>query len=1277
MRTPRASSPNGPRRLPGVPTFGLPSTGAPQAANFGWWGLVGGLAAVAALVGGLVWSAVTGLAPASERPRIFGGSLVLDDYRPLTVVNLATGSVTVQLVGVYAQVGASTYSQVQAVPTTQGTVLVNRLTGTFNLLGKDNYVLGPPVGGISLGPLAGLRAAVGLANGATSYIVRYGPHSTVSLVGPATAEAAAGAVARGSHLAVPPLGFAKLAGPAYPGPGTAATRSGALWLLEVGSPGCLLVRLAPSPRAPLGLSATTVARLPLRCARASLETTTAGTALALPGRVELFGGSGRLQVTMVPGTQAATAFLPVKGAGREAWFLARGPSGWTVFGTAGDRRAVGPSPLAAFGPASRPTVPALSGGRLYTLDQAQPGQPTLWTIDPATGAMRPLAGAPSYPAKSVTEKASFQGAEVLVDGPRVIFNNPGSLLAVVVFTDGSHAPVVIDKSDAVVVSAAGPGDVNVKAKGPKHHRPGAHRPRPPARHRSSPKGSPATTTSSTVPATVPPRLAPLPAQPAVQPISQQISCATTTEKPYQPQVTSVAPSDQSALVSWSYHLLSEQDCLPSTWAVTVSALGGAPQPAVPTQVVNGQQQLLVTGLRPGTEYQAVVTAYIAKQSTSSAPYMFRTTALGPGPPSRVTELADGRGGWLVSWEPCQGTRCNVPAARWRVVGTACGGSYVGQPPVLDVGGGQSSVTVNQGNDLGLLGSSLTFSVQGVSSAGLVGAPTSAGRCSQAWQPPDPADLRLLAAGLPAGGTVSAELSVAVAPGVPQAIALGGDQVEYTFEVAGKALGPTTSPQVEVTGLQPAKTYQATVSLSPLGHPQAAVSLTSPPFTQTLPWPRQLRMEVSALAGANASTGTAVASFPGLPPGSFEATGDVTCASVVAPVHGPVTHGQFTATIDLDQMGGPCRLSLRLDSALSPDPYGLPSPVLVAPFSIGSPPAYSFSALAASPCTSCRHLELYVSYSGSGQPAGTDWDVTAAAPGPSCSATSGTHPVAQFPVSLAWPLSCPAPLVTVSWLYLGQAWSADASLAAFVPPTTTSTPAPAPPTSVPAAPPPSPSPSTTRAPTQATTTAATAPVTTAPPTTAPTTTGATGTTTTTTTATGPTTTTAASTTTTTGATTTTTSASTTTTAAPTTTTSPTTTTTGATTTTTSASTTTTTAAPTTTTSSTTTTTAPSSPGTSGAVGAALVARPGTGQGPGGPGVGATGQGRREQPWPGLLVGLAGLAGLVGLARLVAGLGRRALGARPHPAPSRPGRPTAKLWPPSGAGAQAHLAREAAT
>ena len=150
---------------------------------------------------------------------------------------------------------------------------------------------------------------------------------------------------------------------------------------------------------------------------------------------------------------------------------------------------------------------------MYTLDQAQTVHPTLWTIRPGTGQMKPVPGVRTYPAKSTTEEASFQGAQSWSTARGVIFNNPESLLAVVVFTDKSHTPVIVDKSTAVVVSAAGPGDVNVKAQ---KHRP-APKPRP---HQSGPGP------------TTPPTTA---AQPLTQPVTPQVNCATTTEKPYEPQ----------------------------------------------------------------------------------------------------------------------------------------------------------------------------------------------------------------------------------------------------------------------------------------------------------------------------------------------------------------------------------------------------------------------------------------------------------------------------------------------------------------------------------------------------------------------------------------------------------------------------------------------------------------------------------------------------------------------------------------------------------------------
>ena len=47
-------------------------------------------------------------------------------------------------------------------------------------------------------------------------------------------------------------------------------------------------------------------------------------------------------------------------------------------------------------------------------------------------------------------------------------------------------------------------------------------------------------------------------------------------------------------------------------------------------------------------------------------------------------------------------------------------------------------------------------------------------------------------------------------------------------------------------------------------------------------------------------------------------------------------------------------------------------------------------------------------------------------------------VADFPVKLAWPASCPAPTVLVSWVYLGEPATASTSAPAVPAPTTTST-----------------------------------------------------------------------------------------------------------------------------------------------------------------------------------------------------------------------------------------------
>ena len=455
MTTPR-STPAGVTAA-GRDRFGQSSSGRRPGSGFGAIGALAGVGLIALVVGGIVWAAATGKAPASQKPKIFGGSLVLDDYRPLTVIDLATGEVTVQLEGVYAQVETTNYGDVQAVATEDGTTLVNRRTGTFNMLGNDDYVLGPTNNGVSLGGLPGASGAAGFSDGSSTDILRYGPTSTVSLVDSSTAVAGAQALATRSAHTVRPLGFVHVTSRLANVPGR-CHRQGLRPSVGAGQRRRKLPARSgdPYPSAPRGVECDP----PLRPAnglfdggarklgrdrragdaraRRTVRASWCGQVRARPGhrhRHRLHAGGGQRRRPLVPGQVT----VRVVGGGRR-------PNG----------QVTSPLALRAFGPDAQPAVQAFSAGRIYTLDQAQPGQPTLWTINPATGAMGPVRGAAKYPAKSVTEKASFEGAEVLVNGPRVIFNNPQSLLAVVIFTDGSHAPVIVDKSNAVVVSAVGP-----------------------------------------------------------------------------------------------------------------------------------------------------------------------------------------------------------------------------------------------------------------------------------------------------------------------------------------------------------------------------------------------------------------------------------------------------------------------------------------------------------------------------------------------------------------------------------------------------------------------------------------------------------------------------------------------------------------------------------------------------------------------------------------------------------------------------------------------------
>ena len=250
-------------------------------------------------------------------------------------------------------------------------MLVNRQSGTFNLLGPDNYLVdatgdrrraGPP------GRIHRRPRATPPAPAPTSCASR--PTSTVSLVDAATVEAAArleGSVrvrvirpgtAAGPGRTVVPRGFAAAQRRRSPTrPGAAAVAGGDLWaLVEAGSrmPGC-----SASTRSPSGHQGSWRRRRPPCPGPARVPAVEAGPGPgrrghARPGPLSSGRrpGAGPADVP-VPGTTTATRLPSGVGPGRGAVVPGPGlPTGWSILGVtlAGRRR----RPVAARPVSDRP-----------------------------------------------------------------------------------------------------------------------------------------------------------------------------------------------------------------------------------------------------------------------------------------------------------------------------------------------------------------------------------------------------------------------------------------------------------------------------------------------------------------------------------------------------------------------------------------------------------------------------------------------------------------------------------------------------------------------------------------------------------------------------------------------------------------------------------------------------------------------------------------------------------------------------------------------------------
>lgn len=760
---------------------------------------------------------------------LFYGSLLINDDRSPVFVDLTNGGPTVRLRGAHHLVGAAGPGQMQIVPLDGGTLLLDPATGAFNLLDSGGLVVKPEGGGVTLPRLKGSTRAMGIAAGENAYLVQSGPDGTsVYLVGQATVQAAAGAGAKAK-----PRASLTTPEPTLAAPASAAAADGDLWLLA-GTGEDKVIRRLTVPRgsdagAPLASDeAGTVSGVAAVGAAGRSSDGSGGSVVAVAShdRVELFSGGARIGSLAIDPQRDVDAIVPATGQDGRISFLYHSPGGWRLLTVRTDgSAATGPSPLAGIEATAALAPPVAGSGRLYTIDRTT-GR--LWQLA-LDGRAQPVPGAGSYPTAKGSngadvERAAFDDASVIARGSRVVFNSPHHVNALAVFTDGSHAPVRIDKNAATDMSAAGTAAALTRDPVP-----GAK----PNRKPQQPRPQEAT-----------------PAQPPVAPINNKIDCKTTVQVPHIPTITQAIPGSRSVQLLWNYPLLDTQDCAPSTYTVQVKALS-ADAPAVPASLtVQGQNGVTIAKLYPGTRYQITVTAYLNGQGTPSQPITVTTGPEGPAAPTNLRTLVDDAGNWTVSWNSCGGIAegC-VPAASWSLLPEFCDGSGLSSPPAtVSVAGDPTQHTftaVYRGNDL-LLGRGLSFRVQGIGTRGTIGAPASDRACSYSWTRPNAQAITLHASQpeqTSLGGTAST--TVALDLGSNPVRNQGGVGAQFTYQLltgggtVAQTLGPTSRTSVTFDGIAAGTQYQARAIVSPPRHPIAADSVTvgPVPISTRAAWPQ--------------------------------------------------------------------------------------------------------------------------------------------------------------------------------------------------------------------------------------------------------------------------------------------------------------------------------------------------------------------------------------------------------------------------------------------------------
>jgi hypothetical protein len=750
---------------------------------------------------------------------LFYGSMYINDNASPVSVDLASGKPTVRLRDAFKSVSAASTGELDVIALDgANTLMLNPTTGEFNMVDSTGFVVKPTGGGVRLPTATGVTRTSAIPSGDSAYMLQSSDsRSSIFLVNQATVSSAIGTNARAKARA-----YFTINAPVADQPAQAVSANGDLWLLTGAGDAHTITQLSVPAGSNAGVILADQAQGTVSgiSAVGVATRTTDGTggdvpAVASARQVQVFAGAKPAELPVkIDGT--VTEILPASNAEGELSFLYRTAAGWSrVTAPASGIGSAQVTKLTAIDPNARLVTPAASDGHVYTMDAATGD---LWQID-ANGSAHPIVGAGTYPILP-GEKLDLSQAEVLARGSRVIFNARANYEAVVVFSDGSHAPRTIDKHSAVQVDPTGAttlADAHSKT--------------------TKPGTKPTKPTKTTTP------------RPAQQ-VNDKIDCKTTTVKPNIPTIRPGDRGARSVVVTWTYPLIENTDCIPSTYVVSIKVLtDGAP--SVPSKVtVRGQNGVTLTGLFPATQYELTVTAYLNKLSTTSQPIRVSTGPEGPAAATNVHASPTSSGDWTISWNSCGGIQQGcVPSTEWNIIPKFCDDRGLSNvPPPLSVAEDPSVHSFTRtypGND-GLLGRGLCFAVQGVSPQGTNGTVSDFTSAAYSWSPPIASTLKLTAsqpANTALGATASTSVNLDL--GANPVRDVGGLGATITFTLTGPGGAKTKTVTFDgksediasmFPGIQAGAQYTARATVHPPNHSSVSASTAVVTVTTRANWP---------------------------------------------------------------------------------------------------------------------------------------------------------------------------------------------------------------------------------------------------------------------------------------------------------------------------------------------------------------------------------------------------------------------------------------------------------